>query len=250
MEEHLRVIELTVEVVPSPREGFCRHRIQQHSRGDLPHPGGPGKRGADGLLIVTPYYNKPTQAGLVRPLLGTGAIHLAAPSLPTASPAARAWKWASTRWPRLLSSIRISLRSRRPAASIERFNQLRLALPEPVAILSGDDSMTLPAMAVGATGVISVASNLVPKQVVEMVRARSWPDVSRKPRRCIAGFIRSSAIFFIEGQPGSCEGRDGPPRLDDRRRAPSARSPCIPQNRARLETVSSATWTLDRHEFR
>src|SRR5262249_45683728 len=54
---------------------------------------------------------------------------------------------------------------------IERFSQLRQALPDNVAILSGDDSMTLPALAVGATGVISVASNIIPKQVGDMVRA-------------------------------------------------------------------------------
>ena len=48
---------------------------------------------------------------------------------------------------------------------------MRQALPDNVAILSGDDSMTLPALAVGATGVISVASNLLPKEVGDMVRA-------------------------------------------------------------------------------
>jgi 4-hydroxy-tetrahydrodipicolinate synthase len=53
---------------------------------------------------------------------------------------------------------------------VERVNQLRAALPEDFEILSGDDSLTLPFMSVGAVGVISVATNVIPAEVATMVR--------------------------------------------------------------------------------
>ena len=120
--------------------------------------------------------------------------------------------------------------------SIERFSQLRQALPDDVAILSGDDSMTLPALAVGATGVISVASNLIPKQVGDMVRT-----FLAGPRRggraaCIASITRSSAIFSSRPIPVPVKtalARQG--WMTEEVRLPLV--PLQPQNRDRLEVA-------------
>src|SRR5205085_6507456 len=56
------------------------------------------------------------------------------------------------------------------SGSVDRVGELRVRLPESFTILSGDDSLTLPFMAVGAAGVVSVASNLVPSEVCALVR--------------------------------------------------------------------------------
>jgi dihydrodipicolinate synthase/N-acetylneuraminate lyase len=107
--------------------------------------------------------------------------------------------------------------------SIERFSQLRQALPDNVAILSGDDSMTLPALAVGATGVISVASNLIPKQVGDMVRAflAGRAKEAEQMHRKLYPLFRD---LFHRSQPGAGEDGAGAPGLDDRRGAAAARA--------------------------
>jgi len=61
----------------------------------------------------------------------------------------------------------------------DRVSELRARLPEAFTILSGDDVLTLPFMAVGAVGVVSVASNLLPAEICELVRAFAEKDVSR-----------------------------------------------------------------------
>ncbi len=168
MAEHLRVIELTVQVV----------------RGRIPVFAGTGsnataeaifltreaeQRGVDGLLVVTPYYNKPSQAGLIAhyaKLAETTRLPIIAYSVPGRTGielSVDAMAELAQRCPNI-NAIKEA------GGSIERFSQLRQVLPDSVAILSGDDSMTLPALAVGAVGVISVASNLVPRDVVALVQ--------------------------------------------------------------------------------
>jgi 4-hydroxy-tetrahydrodipicolinate synthase len=63
--------------------------------------------------------------------------------------------------------------------SVERVNQLRAALPSSFQILSGDDSLTLPFMAAGAVGVISVASNIIPGEVQELVQSLLHGNLAR-----------------------------------------------------------------------
>jgi 4-hydroxy-tetrahydrodipicolinate synthase len=168
MDEHLRVIELTVQVVKRRTKVLAgtgsnatAEAIYLTEQAE--------KRGVDGFLVVTPYYNKPSQAGLV--------AHYAklaeATKLPvvTYSVPGRTGMEISVESMVALAARHSNIVAIKEAGgSIERFSQLRQALPENVAILSGDDSMTLPALAVGAVGVISVASNLIPREVSALVR--------------------------------------------------------------------------------
>src|SRR5277367_2591349 len=169
MEENLRVIEVAVNVV--------NHRVKvfagtgSNSTAEAIYLTQEAKNlGADGFLIVTPYYNKPSQAGLFAhysALADATWLPIIAYSVP-----GRTGMEISVD---TMASIALKhpniVAIKEAGGSIERFNQLRQALPDDVAILSGDDSMTLPALAVGASGVISVASNIIPKQVGDMVRA-------------------------------------------------------------------------------
>jgi 4-hydroxy-tetrahydrodipicolinate synthase len=168
MDEHLRVIELTVQVVRrrtkvlagtgSNATAEAIYLTQQAE-----------KRGVDGFLVVTPYYNKPSQAGLVAhysKLAEATKLPVVAYSVP-----GRTGMEISIESMVALASKHSNIVAIKEAGgSIERFSQLRQALPENVAILSGDDSMTLPSLAVGAVGVISVASNLIPREVSALVR--------------------------------------------------------------------------------
>ena len=169
MEEHLRVIELTVQVVNHRVKVFAGTGSNSTAEA-LYLTEEARKRGVDGFLIVTPYYNKPSQAGLF--------AHYSALAEATWLPIIT-YSVPGRTGMEITVETMASLALKHPnivaikeaGGSIERFSQLRQALPDDVSILSGDDSMTLPALAVGATGVISVASNLIPKQVGDLVRA-------------------------------------------------------------------------------
>jgi 4-hydroxy-tetrahydrodipicolinate synthase len=169
MEEHLRVIELAVQVVNKRVKVYAGTGSNSTSEA-IYLTNEAEKRGSDGFLIVTPYYNKPSQSGVFAhysALAETTRLPIIAYSVPGRTGIEIGIDTMASLARKHANIIAI----KEAGGSIERFNQLRQALPDSVAILSGDDSLTLPAMAVGATGVISVASNLVPKHVGDLVRA-------------------------------------------------------------------------------
>jgi 4-hydroxy-tetrahydrodipicolinate synthase len=84
--------------------------------------------------------------------------------------------------------------------SCDRVSQLRAALGPKFEILSGDDSLTLPFMSVGAQGVISVASNVIPREVAQMVNAYARGD-AKKASQLHAKFIALFKDLFIETNP-------------------------------------------------
>jgi 4-hydroxy-tetrahydrodipicolinate synthase len=198
MDEHLRVIEFCVEMV----------------KGRIPVFAGTGsnataeavyltqeaeKRGADGFLVVTPYYNKPSQAGLIAhyaKLAGCTKLPIIAYSVPGRTGIDISIDAMDTLARQYSNIVAI----KEAGGSIERFSQLRQVLPDRVAILSGDDSMTLPALAVGAVGVISVASNLAPREVVALVHAflDGRAAEAEKLHRALYPLFRD---LFIEANP-------------------------------------------------
>lgn len=233
MEEHLRVIELAVQV--------ANHRVRvfagtgSNSTAEAIYLTQEAKkRGADGFLIVTPYYNKPSQAGLFAHF---SALAEAAwlPIIAYSVPSRTGMEIGVDTMASLVLKHPNILAIKEAGGSIERFSQLRQALPDNVAILSGDDAMTLPAMAVGATGVISVASNLVPQPVVDMVRA----FLAGKATEAEAIHRRFYPLFrdlFIETNPVPVKtalARQG--WMTEEVRLPLG--PLLPQNRGRLEVV-------------
>src|SRR5205814_6660375 len=134
------------------------------------------KLGADGALLVAPYYNKPSQEGLF--------LHFKtiadAPSLPIILyniPGRCGVDIAPDTVTRLAKECRNIVSIKEASGSVERISELRVRLPESFTILSGDDSLTLPFMSVGAAGVVSAASNLFPTEVCALVRAYEGGDV-------------------------------------------------------------------------
>ena len=125
--------------------------------------------GADAVLVVTPYYNKPSQEGLYRHYAALGDatdLPIILYSIPSRCSVEigvplverlRA-KYPNIRW------------IKEAGGSVDRVDQLKRALGNDITVLSGDDSLTLAFMASGAAGVISVASNLVPREISALVR--------------------------------------------------------------------------------
>lgn len=157
--------------------------------------------GATASLQVAPYYNKPTQAGLYAHFR---AIAEAVPELPVMLynvPGRCGVDIANETTARLRRDLPKQVVGLKDAAgNVDRVSQLRTLVDREFTILSGDDSLTLPMMAVGAQGVISVASNVMPREVTDMVHAALKGDYER------AGRIHAKLFplfkdLFIESNP-------------------------------------------------
>jgi 4-hydroxy-tetrahydrodipicolinate synthase len=127
--------------------------------------------GADATLQVSPYYNKPTQAGLYahfRAIAEQGGLPIIIYNIPGRCGVDVANETIA-RLRRDLPQGVVGLKE--ATGNVDRVSQIRAMVDQDFAILSGDDSLTVPMMSVGASGVISVASNVVPRAVTEMVHA-------------------------------------------------------------------------------
>jgi 4-hydroxy-tetrahydrodipicolinate synthase len=155
--------------------------------------------GATAALLVTPYYNKPSQEGLYRHYRAV-AESVAIPLVLYSIPSRCGIEIGLDTAVRLATDCPNIRAIKEAGGSVERVSALRQVLPDDFEIVSGDDSLTLPFLSVGAIGVISVASNVIPREVGQLVRA--WLD--GKPdtaRRLHAQFYRLFKELFIETNP-------------------------------------------------
>jgi 4-hydroxy-tetrahydrodipicolinate synthase len=135
------------------------------------------KLGVDAALVVAPYYNKPSQEGLFRHFK-TVADATSLPIVLYNIPGRCGVDIAPDTVARLAKECRNIVSIKEASGSVERISELRARLPRSFTILSGDDSLTLPFMSVGAVGVVSVASNLFPAEVCALVQALESGDVN------------------------------------------------------------------------
>src|SRR5256714_2354055 len=158
------------------------------------------KAGADGSLQVAPYYNKPTQEGLVQHFREV-ARHTRLPIMLYSIPGRCGIEIGVDTVKRLAQQRKNIIGIKEAGGNPDRVSQLRAALGPRFEIMCGDDALTLPFMAVGAQGVISVASNVIPRQVSEMVKAYA----SGKIKAALKLHQKYYPLFkdlFIETNPG------------------------------------------------
>jgi 4-hydroxy-tetrahydrodipicolinate synthase len=157
------------------------------------------KAGADSSLQVAPYYNKPTQEGLYQHFLEISRV-TSLPIILYSVPSRCGIEIGVETVRRLaLASPRI-VGIKEAGGSADRVSQLRAALGKRFSILSGDDSLTVPFMSVGAHGVVSVASNIVPRQVARMVKAFLAGDAAAA-LKCHEQLYPLFKDLFIESNP-------------------------------------------------
>lgn len=157
------------------------------------------KLGADAALLVAPYYNKPSAEGLYRHFkLVAGAVTI--PIVLYSIPGRCGIEIPVPVVARLAADCPNIVAIKEAGGSVERVNQLRAALPDSFQILSGDDSLTLPFMATGAVGVISVASNIIPTEVEALVRSFLEGDIARA-QEIHARYYPLFRDIFIEPNP-------------------------------------------------
>ena len=125
--------------------------------------------GADASLQVAPYYNKPTQEGLYQHFKAI-ARATKLPIILYSIPGRCGIEIAVDTVKRLAKDCKNIVGIKESGGNCDRVWQIRAAVGPKFTILSGDDSLTLPFMSVGAEGVISVASNVIPKEVSQMVK--------------------------------------------------------------------------------
>src|SRR6266851_1289231 len=168
-EEHIEIIKLSVEfatgkikVLAGTGGNSTSEAIYLTEHAE--------KAGADGSLQVAPYYNKPTQEGLFQHFREV-ARHTRLPIVLYSIPSRCGIEIGVDTVKRLAQECKTIIGIKEAGGSPDRVSQLRAALGPRFDILSGDDSLTLPFMALGAQGVVSVASNVIPREVARMVKA-------------------------------------------------------------------------------
>ncbi|HEV8543610.1 MAG TPA: 4-hydroxy-tetrahydrodipicolinate synthase [Verrucomicrobiae bacterium] len=143
--------------------------------------------GAHASLQVAPYYNKPSQEGLFQHFRAIANV-TKLPIILYSIPGRCGVEIGVETVVRLARECKNIVGIKEAGGAPDRVSQLRAELGRSFAIFSGDDSLTLPFMSVGADGVISVASNLIPKEVAQMVRAFADGNAS--------GALKIHAKFF------------------------------------------------------
>ncbi len=197
-EEHLEVIRCTIEaargrvpVIAGTGSNSTREAIDMTEAADA--------AGADGMLLVAPYYNRPTQEGLFQ--------HFAAIADVTDKPIVL-YSIPGRCGIEISVGVIERLRARFPhvahvkeaGGSVDRVDQIIQALGDAVTVLSGDDSLTLPFMSVGAKGVVSVASNYFPREVTKLAALALAGDFA-KARALHRKLYPLFKAFFIESNP-------------------------------------------------
>jgi 4-hydroxy-tetrahydrodipicolinate synthase len=157
------------------------------------------KMGVDGMLVVAPYYNKPNQEGLFRHFQAI-AQATSVPIMLYNIPGRCAVDIGPDTVERLAMDCANIVSIKEAGGSVDRVSELRARLPEAFTILSGDDALTLPFLSVGAVGVVSVASNLFPAEVVALVQAFRTGD-TKSAREMHIKMLPIFKDLFIEPNP-------------------------------------------------
>jgi 4-hydroxy-tetrahydrodipicolinate synthase len=197
-DEHIRIIERSVKfadgkvkVLAGTGANSTKEAIYLTQRAE--------DVGANGSLQVAPYYNKPTQEGLFQHFRAI-ACATRLPIVLYNIPSRCGVEIAVETVRRLAVECKNIVGIKEAGGSCDRVSQLRAALGPRFEILSGDDSLTLPFMAVGAQGVISVASNVIPREVAQMVNAFARGD-AQKAGRIHLKFTPLFKDLFLETNP-------------------------------------------------
>ncbi|HUK18198.1 MAG TPA: 4-hydroxy-tetrahydrodipicolinate synthase [Bryobacteraceae bacterium] len=195
--EHLRVIEIAVEEaggrvpVLGGAGGYNTREVIELAR-ELE------RLGVDGILSVTPYYNKPTQEGLYQHYK---AIASAVP-LPIVVYSVQGRTGVNVEPATLarLAAIENIVGVKEASGNIGQMANVLHEVPERFAVLSGDDAITIPLMGLGGRGVVSVVSNEIPAEMTQLAQACLRGDFA-SARRIQARFLPLMNINFVESNP-------------------------------------------------
>jgi len=176
-DEHKRVVEVVIEaargrlkVVAGTGSNSTAEAIDLTRHAE--------RAGAAGALVVNPYYNKPTQDGLYRHFRAV-AETVAIPILVYNIQSRTAVNVETGTLERLVRDVKNVLGVKEASGSLDQMSQVIAACGPDFSVLSGDDNLTLPLLAIGGHGVVSVIANILPRETAEMVHAALEGDWKR-----------------------------------------------------------------------
>jgi len=155
--------------------------------------------GADALLVLAPYYNKPTQEGLFRHFAAV-ARNTRLPVIAYNIPGRTAVNMAPKTLLRIAAQCPNVVGVKEASGSLDQASEILASAPRGFSVLSGDDSLTVPMMAAGASGVISVVANVAPRAAAAMCAAMREGDLGRARRLHLKLFGLIKALF-VETNP-------------------------------------------------
>ena len=176
-DEQHRVVELVIEaargrikVVPGTGSYSTSDAIEMTKHAE--------RAGAAGALVVNPYYNKPTQEGLYRHFRAV-AESVAIPILVYNIQSRTAVNVETATLARLVRDVKNIVGVKEASGSLDQMSQVIAACGPDFSVLSGDDNITLPLLAIGGSGVVSVIANIVPRETADLVHAALEGDWKR-----------------------------------------------------------------------
>ena len=239
-DEWLRVIDITIEVVNgrvpivagatsnSTREAVSKSKEVA------------GRKGVDAILSASPYYNKPTQEGqyqhfkavseaVDKPIMlynvpGRTAVNIEVATLVR------------------LAELKNIVAVKEASGNIGQIAEVCASVPQGFSVLSGDDAITLPVISLGGVGIVSVASNEIPREMAEMTRAALANDWD-KARAIQNKFLPLMQANFLESNPGPAKAvlaMMG--RIEENYRLPMV--PVKKETKAKLEKIASEVGIL------
>ena len=235
-QEHLRVVEITLE----------------EAKGRVPVLAGAGgyntaevielakeikALGADGILSVTPYYNKPTQEGLYQHYKAIAA----AVQLPIIvySVQGRTGVNVEPGTLKRLSEIEYIIGVKEASGNISQMAQVVHQVPSSFAVLCGDDSIAIPLIALGGHGVVSVVSNEIPREFTQLI-ARALQNDFAGARQLQRQYLSLMEVNFVESNPIPVKAAMALMGLLE----PVWRLPLCPPNAANLAKIEKVLETL------
>lgn len=234
--EHLRVVEITVEEaggkvpVLAGAGGYDTREVIELAR-EIE------ERGADGILSVTPYYNKPTQEGLYQHYRAIAA----ATRLPIVVYSVQSRTGINVEPSTLarLAQIETIVGVKEASGNIGQMANVIHEVPAHFAVLSGDDIITIPLMSLGGRGVISVVSNEIPGPMAQLAQACLRGDFAAA-RGIQARYLPLMNVNFVESNPIPVKAAMGLMGLLD----PVYRLPMCPPGPANLARIEKVLQTV------
>jgi 4-hydroxy-tetrahydrodipicolinate synthase len=176
-DEHRRVVEVVIEtargrirVVAGTGSNSTAEAISLTKHAE--------RAGAAGALVVNPYYNKPTQEGLYRHFRAV-AESVAIPILVYNIQSRTAVNVETDTLARLVRDAKNVVGVKEASGSLDQMSQVIQACGPDFSVLSGDDNITLPLLAIGGSGVVSVIANIMPRETADLVHAALDGDWKR-----------------------------------------------------------------------
>ena len=202
--EDAHVIKMTIEVAHKLKAKVIAGTGSNNTAAAIEYTRKARELGADGALVVAPYYNKPTQEGLFAHFSGIAKSVKKFPIMLYNVPSRTASNISAETCVRLADEFENIVAVKEASGNFSQIMQICQNRPKNFKVFSGDDATTLPLIAVGADGLVSVCANEIPKEtsaMVEKALSGAW-TAARKIHYKILPLMEAN---FIEASPAPCK---------------------------------------------